>query len=92
MQVLLGLVKSFERILYQALRRESDRLGYPLRLFRLAVALYKMPRVVRGGEAVSDLVCATRCIVAGPGDFRLDHPCTQIGQHQGGIRAGQNPA
>ena len=68
MQVLLDLVKAFERIPYRVLRREANRLGYPLRMLRLAIAVYKMPRVVRVGEAVSDLDWATRGIVAGSGE------------------------
>ena len=66
-QVLLDLVKAFERIPYRILLREADRLGYPLRLLRLAIATYKLPRVIRVGESVSDLVWATRGIVAGSG-------------------------
>ena len=44
-KVLLDLVKAFERIPHRVLRREADRLGYPLRLLRLAIAVYKMPRI-----------------------------------------------
>ena len=47
--VLLDLVKAFERIPYRILRREADRLGYPLRLLKLAIATYKLPRVIRAG-------------------------------------------
>ena len=67
-QVLLDLVKAFERIPYRVLVREAKRLGYPLRLLRLAIATYKLPRVVRVGIAHSDLVWATRGIVAGSGN------------------------
>ena len=66
-QILLDLVKAFERIPYCALLREANRLGYPLRLLRLASATYKMPRVIRVGEAISDMVWAVRSIVAGSG-------------------------
>ena len=66
-QVLLDLVKAFERIPYRVLRREADNLGYPLRLLKLAIATYKLPRVIRVGNAVSDLVWAVRGIVAGSG-------------------------
>ena len=58
-QVLLDLVKAFERIPDRILLREADRLGYPLRLLGLAIATYKLPRVIRVGESVSDLVWAT---------------------------------
>ena len=44
-QVLLDLVKAFERIPYRVLLREAKRLGYPMRILRLAIATYKPPRV-----------------------------------------------
>ena len=59
-QVLLDLVKAFERIPYRVLMREALRLNYPLRLLRLAIVTYKLPRVVRVGGAISDLVWAVR--------------------------------
>ena len=55
-QVLLDLVKAFERIPYRVLLREATRLGYPLRLLKLAIATYKLPRVIRVGDAISDFV------------------------------------
>ena len=66
-QVLLDLAKAFERIPYRVLMREALRLGYPLRLLRLAIATYRLPRVIRVGGAISDLVWAVRGIVAGSG-------------------------
>lgn len=66
-QVLVDLAIAFERIPYRALRREANRLRYPLHLLRLAIAVYKMPRVVRVGESVSYLVWASRGISAGSG-------------------------
>ena len=66
-QILLDLVKAFERIPYRVLLREAKRLGYPLRLLRLAIATYRLARTVRVGEAMSDLVEAIRGIVAGSG-------------------------
>ena len=44
-QVLLDLVKAFERIPYRVLLREAGTLGYPLRLLRLAIATYRLPKV-----------------------------------------------
>ena len=41
-QVLLDLVKAFERIPYRVLMREALRLSYPLRLLRLVIATYKL--------------------------------------------------
>ena len=66
-QLLLDLVKAFERIPYRVLLREANRLRYPLRLIRLAIATYKLPRVVRVGTAFSDIIFAVRGIVAGSG-------------------------
>ena len=66
-QILLDLVKAFERIPYHVLLREVRRLGYPLRLLRLAIATYRLPRSIRVGDAMSDLVQAIRGIVAGSG-------------------------
>lgn len=63
--MLFDLVKAFERIPYPVLVREAIRLGYPLRLIRLATAIYKLPRVVRVYMAYSDLIHAIRGNVAG---------------------------
>ena len=57
-QVLLDVVKTFERIPYRVLKREADRLGYPIRMIRLAIATYWLHRVIRLGTAFSDLVVA----------------------------------
>lgn len=53
-QVLLDLVKAFDRIPYRVLLREATQLGYPLRMIRLAIATYRLPRVVSVGTAYSD--------------------------------------
>ena len=37
-QTLLDLVKAFERIPHRVLLREARRLGYPIRMIRLAIA------------------------------------------------------
>ena len=66
-QTLLDLVKAFERVPYRVLRREASRLGYPLRILRLTIAAYKLPRVIRVGEAISDIIFAVRGMVAGSG-------------------------
>ena len=67
-QSLLDLIKAFERVPYRVLRREASRLGYPLRMLRLTIAAYKRPRVLRVGDAISDIVLAIRGRVAGSGD------------------------
>jgi len=64
---LLDLVKAFERIPYRVLLREARRLHYPIRMIRLAIATYRLPRVIRVGAAYSDLVWAMRGIVVGSG-------------------------
>merc|ERR1712086_932020 len=48
-QSLLDLIKAFERVPYRVLRREAAKLGFPLRMFRLTSAAYKLPRVIRVG-------------------------------------------
>ena len=60
-------MKAFEKIPYRVLLREARKLGYRLRLLRLAIVTYRLPRVLRVGEALSDLAYATRGIVAGSG-------------------------
>ena len=66
-QALLDLVKAFERIPFRVLLREARRLHYPIKMIRLAIATYRLPRVIRVGTAYSDLVWAMRGIVAGSG-------------------------
>ena len=66
-QVLLDLVKAFERVPHDILLREARRLGYPLWLLRLSLATYKLSRVVRVGAVVSRLMWAIRGITAGSG-------------------------
>ena len=46
-QVLLDLIKGFERIPHAILAREATRLGYPLWLLRLSLAAYRLPRSLR---------------------------------------------
>ena len=52
-QSLLDLVKAFERVHHWLLLREAIRLGYPVWKLRLSVATYRMPRMLRVGQAVS---------------------------------------
>ena len=66
-QVLLDLVKAFDRIPFHVLAREARRHEYPMWLVRLAIATYKLQRSVRVGEAYSDAVMATRGLTAGSG-------------------------
>ena len=66
-QALLDLVKAFERIQHRHLVKQAVKLGYPMWMIRLSIATYRMRRVLRIGEAVSDTVVATRGITAGSG-------------------------
>ena len=66
-QALLDLVKAFDRIPLWLLVREAVALGYPLKVLRLSIAVYKMTRVIRIGGVVSHSVRALRGITAGSG-------------------------
>ena len=48
-QILLDLVKAFERIPYRVLLRDALRFGYPLRLLRLAIAVLQNAPSDQGG-------------------------------------------
>lgn len=67
-QVLLDLIKAFERIPHAILAREAARFGYPLWLLRLSLAAYRLPRTLRIGEVYSFLVIACRGVTAGSGN------------------------
>ena len=64
-QVLLDLVKAFQRIPHCILLSEALRLGYPIWLLRLSVATYRLKRVIRVGTVVSGTVVTLRGITAG---------------------------
>ena len=66
-QVLLDLVKAFDRLPHWLLLREAIALGYPLRLLRLSLEVYKLKRVIRIGGVVSKCLVAIRGITAGSG-------------------------
>ncbi len=66
-QVLLDLVKAFERIPHHVLVREAMQLGYSLWVLRLALAAYRLGRTLRIDGAFSMLVFAARGITAGSG-------------------------
>ena len=59
-QVLLDLVKAFKRIPHRVLVREARRMGYPLWLIQLSLATYRLERVLRVGQAMSDLMHANQ--------------------------------
>ena len=47
--------------------REAVKLGYPLMTLRLSLAAYAMGRMLKVGEALSQVVAPTRGITAGSG-------------------------
>ena len=66
-QVLLDLVKAFERVPHDVLLREAIRLQYPLWLLRLSLATYRLARVLRVEGAISRIVVPNRGLTAGSG-------------------------
>ncbi len=66
-QVLLDLVKAFDRVPHHILVREALRLGYSLWVLRLSLAAYRLSRVLRVDGAVSTVVVAVCGITAGSG-------------------------
>ena len=65
--VLLDLVKAFERVPHDLLVRQARALGYNLRLLRLSLAGYGLPRAIVIDGVCSREVVATRGITAGAG-------------------------
>lgn len=65
--VLLDLVKAFERVPHAALVQRAVSLGYNIRLLRVSLASYRLPRVLRLDGVCSQLVVAARGITAGSG-------------------------
>ena len=78
-QVLLDLVKAFERIQHWHLVQQAAKLGYPRWLIRLSIATYRMKRVLRIGDAISDMVQATRGVTAGSGNATTEMRMEMIG-------------
>ncbi len=66
-QLLLDLEKCFERVPHEALVREAEAVGYPLRVLRLALAAYLLPRTVSISGVHSRQLTAERGITAGSG-------------------------
>ena len=64
-QGLLDLVKAYERIPHWVLLREALRHGYPIWLLELSIAVYRLLRVIRVDEAVSEVILAVQGIIAG---------------------------
>ena len=66
-QALIDLVKAFDRIPYALLVREAIALNYPLYILRLSIAIYRIKRVIRIRNVVSQTILAFRGITAGTG-------------------------
>ena len=64
---MLDLVKCFERTPHNVLVREVVSHNYPLWLLRLSFVAYRLGRVIRVGNAISNVLTATRGIIAGSG-------------------------
>ncbi len=78
-QVLVDMVKAFDRVPRQRLVDEAARVKYPLHLLRLAMMAYAMPRVVMIGGVVFRIVCTTRGIAAGSGSATTELRALLIG-------------
>ena len=62
MQVLLDLVKAFERISHKLLVQEGEALGYPMWMLRLSIATYQLHRVIRVNTVITSSLVAQRGI------------------------------
>ena len=63
--VLWDLLKCYEHALHPILYVKAKKYGYPLALLRMSLAAYIAPRRIMFNGIVSDLVYASRTIVAG---------------------------
>ena len=66
-QSLLDLVKAFDNVPHWVLVREAKALGYSLRILKLSLLTYLMPRTLRVGQVYSAILLAMRGITAGSG-------------------------
>lgn len=66
-QLLLDLVKASASVRHWLLVREALKLGYPLMTLRLSLAAYSMGRILKVGEALSQVLNPIRGIRAGSG-------------------------
>ena len=66
-QVLLDLVKAFDRVPYQLLIDEAAHLGYSLWVLRLSIQAYRADRILRIDGAISERIQPVRGITAGSG-------------------------
>ena len=66
-QALLDLTKAFETVPHQRLWEMAQQKGYPLKVLRLALAAYRLPRAIGADGVYSRKIQATRGITAGSG-------------------------
>ena len=66
-QALLDSAKAFETVPQNKLWAQAAARGYPLQMLRLALAAYRLPRVIGIDNVFSRLIHATRGITAGSG-------------------------
>ena len=65
--VLLDLVKAFDRVPHDLLVKWAKALGYNLRLLKVSLASYRLPRALQLEGVCSSVLKATRGITAGAG-------------------------
>ena len=79
LQALLDLAKAFEGVPHDRLWEAAEKLGYPLALLRLALAVYRMPRTVTAGGVFSRKVWPTCGITAGSGSATSELRALTVG-------------
>jgi len=63
--VMLDMVKAFERVSHQWLVNQGQRYEYPMRVLRLSIAAYRLGRCIAIDGICSELMVASRGITAG---------------------------
>ena len=63
--LMLDMVKAFERVSYQWLINQGARYSYPMTVLRLSIAAYRLPRALTVDGICSVLLLANRGITAG---------------------------
>ena len=63
--VLLDLIKAFERVSHEWLLRQGRKYSYPLAILRLSIAAYRILRTIVIDGRCTDLMAASRGITAG---------------------------
>jgi hypothetical protein len=63
--VLFDLSKAYEHILFNVLRGKAAKFGFPLRLLRLLISMYTIPRIVMLAGVATGAFWPLRAVVAG---------------------------